>query len=337
VSYGGPGSWVKPQLPLNWSGVAMSGDGGRIILMTDGADYYYTNTAFISINRNTSNPPGNPSIAFSFGTFDVSGPSFAFNQYYMSSSGDRFTYLDNMYGEKSNIRTLYWNTDKWSQTNNTIDLNSSVPPFNNSTSIRYVLSRDGSFIGVYGYYLNGYTYELKCARYSWGPPSLAPVYIDLITVSSSISNPTSNGIPAAMTADGQVQMVSSWDGVNPPNTGTIGTYISYNGGSRWAPSELSGIKCYAMFFSPDGSYTTAFVVNPSSSLKAIKQANTATPTATNILNPFVTSDDTQWPTAYQPGGPASIQEALDLIARFMKASYGDTAPFGGGTTWTDFT
>ena len=340
VQVGPTGEWVPPENQNNWSGVAMSGDGGRIILMITGDyNYYYTNVAFEAIYRNTS--LGQPSAAFTNATFaENANPSLAYNQYYMSSSGDRFTYLDNMNGEKSNIRTLYWNplAFNWGQyTANKIDLNSgSNPPFNNSTSIRYVLSRDGSFIGVYGYYFNNgsMTFELKCARYSWGLPNSAPVIVgDLITVASSASV-TSYGIPAAMTADGQVQMVSSWDGVSPPNTGTNGTFISYNGGSTWVPSELSSIKCYAMFFSPDGSYTTAFVVNPTGSVKAIKQAYTATPTATNILNPFVTSDETQWPTAYQPGGPASIQEALDLIARFMKASAGDTATF---VAWNTFT
>jgi hypothetical protein len=254
----------------------------------------------------------------------------------MSSSGDKFIYLDSSNGSNGTVRMMYWLTDKWIESNYQGITYTQAPYYLNGiswTSIRFVLSRDGSFVGVYGYYLNINTgnFELMCMRYTWGnvDSSLIPIS-DAVTVASIVDRVTSYGIPAAMTADGQVQMVSSWDDADSTN----GTFISYNGGSTWAPGELSVIKCYAIFFSPDGSYTTAFVVNPTGSVKAIKYAYTATPTVTNILNPFVTSDDTQWPTAYQPGGPATVQEALDLIARFMKASAGDTATF---VAWNTFT
>ena len=200
-------------------------------------------------------------------------------------------------------------------------------------SVRYNLSGDGSVIAVYGYLSDGFGFwNLKVTTFYWDEPNSAPGQTATVTIANVGSDvQASAGIPSGMTADGQVQMVAAW------TTGysTLNKYISYNGGASWsAVSELNTRKCWAIFFSPTGSYTTIFTDNISS--KAIIQAFTATTTGTRIVTPFVSSNGNQWPTYYQPDGPGTIQDALDIIARFMNANYGNTAG-PGGRNWSEFT
>ena len=175
------------------------------------------------------------------------------------------------------------------------------------------MTSDGELVCVYGQDGSSILY---CTRLVWDTAAFGPSS-DALDRNVVINTITQNGnLPVTATADGKIQII----GLLNSSTSEY-VYISYNSGINWTPISELLLSSLIRFvnISSDGSYT--FAVNSSNFLL---RAYTATLTATNIVNPFVTANDTQWPTAYQPGGPATIQEALDLIARFMKQNFGDS-------------
>jgi hypothetical protein len=316
------GAFVEPLNLNSWSGVASSADGSKIIVFSSGL-YYFTNTPFSLIVRQT-----NGVYATAFGSarlFTGSPPSAAYNQYYMSSDGLKFIYLDNTTGTPiATLRLLYWNINTWTASGYNIDLVNAG--FGAYVSLRYRLSGDGSLIAVYAYLASGFgTYDLITVSFTWEEPNSSPGQNSTVTIADVGSSvQTTAGIPSGMTADGGVQMVAAWNGSSP--SGTLKKYISYNSGISWSEvTEIENKKVYAIFFSPTGSYTTIFTENISS--KAIIQAFTATTTGTRIVTPFVSQSGNDWPTYYKPSGPGTVEDALDLIARFLNANMNEQWSF----------
>jgi hypothetical protein len=236
---------------------------------------------------------------------------------------------------------MIWFTEgDWTPTNYAINLNSD--PFSQQWySKTAVLSGDGSLICVYAYNTanSGPPYymtvtEVNCVRYAWGEASTEPIELGVINIANiDVQSVTMSGIPAGMTANGGVQMISVWDQMTAFSNGT---YISYNGGLSWEDRQDITSPSYQIHFSPDGSYTTQFNLTTNNGQNVILQAYTPTPVNTVVETPFTSSDPTQWPSAYQPDGPPTVQAALDIIAKFMNTYYGGSgsgSPTAG--SWSD--
>jgi hypothetical protein len=316
-------NWVQQGAANKWTGVVISGDGSKVLISRLAPNTYYANTLNYSITF--------PTDQIYLNSYEISvgeNLTTVIQKIYINTAGNRLIIYttDTSYGY--NLYFWYYGNNMWYQASHVPVITTGASPFNYAdppsfANVSVTMTSDGELVCVYGQDSSSVVY---CTRLVWdtlgdGPSSTA---LDRNLVINP-TYPQSGNLPVTATADGKIQII----GLLASSSSYL--YISYNSGINWTP--ISGLSSQIPFvnISSDGSYT--FAVDFSNHLL---RAYTATPTATNIVNPFTSSDPTQWPTAYQPGGPATVQEALDLIARFMKQNFGDTGG-PGSVPWNSLT